>query len=234
MGRVVLVTGGSRGIGRATALAFRDAGDTVIVASRSGDSPDGLPAVAMDVTNTASVEAAFDAIEADHGPVEVLVANAGITRDTLLMRMSDEDIDEVVQTNLVGVIRCARRSLRGMLKAKRGRIILVSSVVWGIGSAGQVNYAAAKAGLIGVARSLAREVGSRSITVNVVAPGFVDTEMTEGLPEERKQEILAQVPLGRYAAANEVAGSIVFLASAEASYITGAILPVDGGLGMGH
>jgi 3-oxoacyl-[acyl-carrier protein] reductase len=188
----------------------------------------------MDVTNTASVEAAFDAIEADHGPVEVLVANAGITRDTLLMRMSDDDIDAVMQTNLVGVIRCARRSLRGMLKAKKGRIILVSSVVWGMGSAGQVNYAAAKAGLVGMARSLAREVGSRNITVNVVAPGFVDTEMTQGLPEERRQEILAQVPLGRYASANEVAGSIVFLASAEASYITGAIVPVDGGLGMGH
>jgi 3-oxoacyl-[acyl-carrier protein] reductase len=206
----------------------------VIVASRSGDSPDGLPAVSMDVTNTASVEAAFDFIEANHGPVEVLVANAGITRDTLLMRMSDDDIDAVLQTNLVGVIRCARRSLRGMLKAKKGRIVLVSSVVWGMGSAGQVNYAAAKAGLVGVARSLAREVGSRSITVNVVAPGFVDTEMTEGLPEDRKQEILAQVPLGRYATADEVAGSIVFLASAEASYITGAIVPVDGGLGMGH
>jgi 3-oxoacyl-[acyl-carrier protein] reductase len=188
----------------------------------------------MDVTSTASVDAAFDAIEADHGPVEVLVANAGITRDTLLMRMSDDDIDAVLQTNLVGVIRCARRSLRGMLKAKKGRIILVSSVVWGMGSAGQVNYAAAKAGLVGVARSLAREVGSRSITVNVVAPGFVDTEMTEGLPEERKQEILAQVPLARYATPDEIAGSIVFLASAEAAYITGAIVPVDGGLGMGH
>ena len=176
MGRVVLVTGGSRGIGRATALAFRDAGDTVNVASRSGDSPDGLPAVSMDVTNTASVEAAFDVIESEHGPVEVLVANAGITRDTLLMRMSDDDIDAVLQTNLVGVIRCARRSLRGMLKAKKGRIVLVSSVVWGMGSAGQVNYAAAKAGLVGVARSLAREVGSRSITVGSavtwrVAPG---------------------------------------------------------------
>ena len=234
MGRVVLVTGGSRGIGRATAAAFASAGDTVIVASRSGESPDGLPSVAMDVADTESVEAAFARIEAEHGPVEVLVANAGITRDTLLMRMSDEDVDAVMQTNLVGVIRCMRRSLRGMIKAKGGRIVLVGSVVWGIGSAGQVNYAAAKAGLVGAARSLAREVGSRGITVNVIAPGFVDTEMTEGLSEERRSEILAQIPLGRYASPTEIADAVVCIASPQAGYITGAVIPVDGGLGMGH
>lgn len=234
MSPVALVTGGNRGIGLATARALRDAGFTVVVGSRSGEAPDGLASVSLDVTSTDSVDAAFESIEALHGPVEVLVANAGVTRDGLIMRMSDEDITSVIDTNLVGAIRCARRAARGMLKLRRGRIILISSVVWALGSAGQVNYAASKAGLVGVARSLARELGSRAVTVNVVAPGFVDTDMTAELPDGRRQEILAAVPLGRYARPEEVAGVVAFLAGASAAYITGAVVPVDGGLGLGH
>jgi 3-oxoacyl-[acyl-carrier protein] reductase len=237
--RVVLVTGGNRGIGLAIAQAFHAAGDRVAITARSGQLPPELVgtdvlAVAADVTDTASVEAAFDRIEAELGPVEVVVANAGITRDTLLMRMSDEDIDAVLDTNLVGAIRVARRAAKGMLRLRRGRIVLVSSVVGLLGSAGQVNYAASKAGLVGVARSLARELGSRGVTANVVAPGFVDTDMTAELAEDRRAEILRSVPLGRYASPAEVAAVVTFLAGDGAGYITGAVIPVDGGLGMGH
>jgi 3-oxoacyl-[acyl-carrier protein] reductase len=188
----------------------------------------------MDVADPDSINSAFDSIEEQYGPITVVVANAGITRDNLLMRMSDEDIDVVLSTNLAGSIRIARRALRNMLKARSGRIILVSSVVGLMGSAGQVNYAASKAGLVGAARSLAREVGSRGITVNVVAPGFVDTDMTAELGEERKAEILSAVPLARYAQPEEIAGVVNFIASADAGYITGAVIPVDGGLGLGH
>jgi 3-oxoacyl-[acyl-carrier protein] reductase len=232
--RVVLVTGGNRGIGLAAARAFAAQGDRVAVTYRTGNPPEGLLGVRCDVTDTASVAAAFDEVEAALGPVEVLVANAGITRDALLLRMSDDDLDAVLQTNLVGAIRTARRAARGMLRMRRGRIVMISSVVWALGSAGQVNYAAAKAGLVGAARSMARELGSRGITVNVIAPGFVATDMTAELPEERRAQILAQVPLGRYATADEVAGVVRFVAGPEAGYLTGAVIPVDGGLGMGH
>ena len=231
---VALVTGGNRGIGLAIALRLRDAGYSVVVGSRSGTAPEGLSAVELDVSDPASILAAFERIEAEFGLIEVVVANAGITRDALLMRMSDDDIDAVLNTNLGGSIRLARRALRSMLKAKHGRIIFISSVVGLMGSAGQVNYAAAKAGLVGAARSLAREVGSRGVTVNVIAPGFVDTDMTAELGEERKAEILGAVPLGRYAQPAEIAGVVEFLAGAAAGYITGAVIPVDGGLGMGH
>jgi 3-oxoacyl-[acyl-carrier protein] reductase len=239
VGRVVLVTGGNRGIGLAIARSFLDNGDSVVVACRSGVAPDdlvelGAYAVACDVTDSASVDAAFDAAEALAGPVEVAVANAGVTRDGLLLRMSDPDIDEVIDTNLVGAIRVARRAAKGMLRMRRGRIVLMSSVVGLLGSAGQVNYAASKAGLVGLARSTARELGSRGITVNVVAPGFVDTEMTAVLTEDQKAAIIGQVPLARYASVEEVAGVVRFLASDAAAYITGAVIPVDGGLGMGH
>jgi len=227
-----LVTGGNRGIGLAAALRLREAGYTVVVGSRSGTAPEGLAAVTLDVASPDSITGAFDQIESEYGPVTVLVANAGITRDTLLMRMTDEDIDDVLQTNLAGSIRLARRAMKGMLRAKSGRVIFVSSVVWALGSAGQVNYAASKAGLVGAARSLAREVGSRGITVNVIAPGFVETDMTAELDEDRRSTILSGIPLGRYAQPAEIAEAVEFLASA--SYITGAVIPVDGGLGMGH
>lgn len=239
-GRVVLVTGGNRGIGHAISRSFLEAGDTVVVACRSGEAPPDLAelgalAVACDVTDSDSVNAAFDAAEAAAGgPVEVVVANAGVTRDTLLLRMSDDDIDAVIDTNLVGALRVARRAARSMLRLRRGRIVLISSVVGLLGSAGQANYAASKAGLVGLARSVARELGSRGITVNVVAPGFVDTEMTAVLSDEQRTAILAQVPLGRYASTAEVAGVVRFLASDDAAYVTGAVIPVDGGLGMGH
>jgi 3-oxoacyl-[acyl-carrier protein] reductase len=237
--RVVLVTGGNRGIGLAIAQAFAAAGDQVAITARDGKLPaelegTGAIAVQADVTDTASIDAAFARIEAELGPVEVLVANAGITRDTLLLRMSDDDISAVIDTNLVGSLRVARRAAKGMLRLKRGRIVFVSSVVGLLGSAGQANYAASKAGLVGLARSLARELGSRGITANVVAPGFVDTEMTAVLGEERKAEIVGAVPLGRYASPAEVAGVVTFLAGDAAGYITGAVIPVDGGLGMGH
>ena len=234
MARSVLVTGGNRGIGLAIARAFAETGDAVAVTSRSGQAPDGLFAVACDVTDTASVDAAFTAVDAEHGPVEVLVANAGITHDTLLLRMSEDDWTSVLDTNLTGAFRVAKRASKSMLRARRGRLIFVSSVVGLSGSAGQANYAASKSGLVGLARSLARELGSRSITANVVAPGFVDTDMTAALGDERRAEIVGQVPLGRYASPDEVAGVVRFLASEEAAYITGAVIPVDGGLGMGH
>ena len=239
MSRVVLVTGGNRGIGLAIAQAFLAEGDAVAITSRSGELPAELEGTAVlvvkaDVTDTASIDAAFEAIENQLGPVEVVVANAGVTRDTLLMRMSDDDIAEVINTNLIGAIRVARRATKGMLRLKRGRLVFVSSVVGLMGSAGQVNYAASKAGLVGTARSLARELGSRGITANVVAPGFVETAMTAVLTPERTAEILGAVPLARYASPAEVAGTVVFLASDAASYITGAVIPVDGGLGMGH
>lgn len=232
MSAVALVTGGNRGIGLATALRLREDGFTVVVGSRSGEAPEGLDAVRMDVSVPESIEAAYTEIEERFGPVAVLVANAGITRDTLLMRMSDDDIDTVLQTNLAGSIRLARRAMKGMIRAKSGRVIFVGSVVWALGSAGQVNYAAAKAGLVGAARSLAREVGSRGISVNVIAPGFVETDMTAELDESQRSAILGGIPLGRYAQPAEIADVVSFLASA--SYITGAVIPVDGGLGMGH
>jgi 3-oxoacyl-[acyl-carrier protein] reductase len=234
MSRIVLVTGGNRGIGLSVARTFAALGDTVVVTSRSGEPIDGLHVVKCDVSDTASVDAAFDYIEANFGPVEVAVANAGITRDGLIIRMSDDDINDVLNTNLVGAIRVARRATRAMMKARKGRLVFVASVVGLMGSAGQVNYAASKAGLVGAARSLARELGSRGITCNVIAPGFVDTDMTAELTEERKSEIVGNVPLGRYASPQEVADAVKFIASDEAAYITGAVIPVDGGLGMGH
>ena len=234
MGRSVLVTGGSRGIGLAIARAFAEAGDQVAITHRSGDAPDGLFGVRCDVTDTAAVEAAFDAVEAELGPVEVLVANAGMTKDTLLLRMSDDDFDSVIDTNLAGSFRVARRAAKGMLRLRRGRIVFVSSVVGLLGSAGQVNYAASKAGLVGMARSMARELGSRSITTNVVAPGFVESDMTADLSDDLRTRYLGQIPLGRFSTPDEVAGVVRWIASPEAGYLTGAVIPVDGGLGMGH
>jgi 3-oxoacyl-[acyl-carrier protein] reductase len=228
----VLVTGGNRGIGRAVAEAFLAAGDKVAVTTRSGGAPEGALDVRCDVTDPEQVEAAYAEIEAAHGPVEVLVANAGITKDTLILRMSEDDWASVVDTNLTGSYRLAKRAAKGMLRLRRGRIIFVSSVVGLLGSAGQANYAASKAGLVGLARSLARELGSRGITANVVAPGFVETDMTDVLTDEQKSAIKAQVPLGRYASVDEIAGAITWLA--DAGYVTGAVIPVDGGLGLGH
>ena len=239
MSRVVLVTGGNRGIGLAIAQAFVALGDQVAITARNGQLPAELEGtdvlvVQADVTDTASIDSAFDRIEAELGPVEVVIANAGVTRDGLIMRMSDDDVNAVIDTNLVGSLRVARRAAKGMVRLRRGRIVFVSSVVGLLGSAGQANYAASKAGLVGLARSLARELGSRGITANVVAPGFVDTEMTAVLGEDRKKEILGSVPLGRYASTDEIAGVVTFLAGDAAGYITGAVVPVDGGLGMGH
>ncbi|MSZ77362.1 MAG: SDR family oxidoreductase [Actinobacteria bacterium] len=228
------MTGGNRGIGRAIAEAFVAQGDRVAVTTRSGGAPDGTLDVRCDVTDPAAVDAAFAQIEAAHGPVEILVANAGITADTLVLRMSEEDWSSVIDTNLTGSFRLAKRASKGMLRLRRGRIIFISSVVGMLGSAGQVNYAASKAGLVGMARSLARELGSRSITANVVAPGFVETDMTAVLSDSQRDTIRAQVPLGRYAAADEVASAVTWLASDGAAYVTGAVIPVDGGLGMGH
>ena len=234
MGRSVLVTGGNRGIGLAIARRLAADGDSVTVTSRSGEPVEGLEVVRCDVRDAVSVDVAFGAVEAGPGPVEVLVANAGVTRDQLLALMSEDDFGAVLDTNLAGAYRVAKRAVRGMMKMRRGRLIFISSVVGLYGSGGQANYAASKAGLIGLARSLARELGSRGITSNVVAPGFVDSDMTAGLPEQRKAAIMAAVPLGRFGSADEVAAAVAFLAGQDAAYITGAVIPVDGGLGMGH
>lgn len=232
--KVALITGGNRGIGLAIANKFKDDGYQVVVTYRSGNSPVGFEGVIMDVTDSESVNCAIAIIEKKFGRIDVLVANAGITKDGLVMRMSDSDFDSVIDTNLNGAFRVARACTRGMLKQKSGRMIFIGSVVGMLGSAGQVNYAATKSGLIGMARSFARELGSRGITANVVAPGFVDTDMTAVLDETRKAEIVSTVPLGRFCSADEIAGVVAFLASPEAAYISGAVIPVDGGLGMGN
>ena len=233
--RTVLVTGGNRGIGLSIARSFAEAGDKVVVTHRSGDAPEGLDGVRCDVTDSASVDAAFsEAEEKLGGPVEVLVANAGITKDGLLMRMSDDDWDSVIDTNLAGAFRCARRASKGMIRLRRGRIILISSVVGLYGGPGQANYSASKAGLVGLARSITRELGGRGITANVVAPGFIETDMTAALPEETQRTYKAAIPAGRFASPEEVAAAVRFLAGPDAAYISGAVIPVDGGLGMGH
>ncbi|MFD2758841.1 3-oxoacyl-ACP reductase FabG [Gulosibacter faecalis] len=233
--RTVLVTGGNRGIGRAIAEEFLAAGHRVAVTSRSGEGgPEGALTVAADVTDAASVDAAFTQVEAEYGPVEVLVANAGVTKDTLLLRMSEDDFADVIDTNLTGAFRVIKRATKGLLRAKWGRVVLISSVVGLYGSPGQLNYAASKAGLVGIARSLTRELGSRGITANVVAPGFIETEMTAVLPEATQQQYLASIPAGRFGAVREVAQTVRWLAGDEAGYISGAVIPVDGGLGMGH
>ena len=234
MGRSVLVTGGNRGIGLAIARRLAADGDSVTITSRSGEPVEGLTVVPCDVRDAASVDAAFTAVEKEQGPVEVAVANAGITKDTLLALLSEDAFTDVLDTNLTGAYRVAKRAVRPMMKMRRGRMIFISSVVGLYGSAGQANYAASKAGLVGLARSLARELGSRGITANVIAPGFVDSDMTAVLPEARKSAILAAVPVGRLGAADEVAGAVAFLAGPDAAYISGAVIPVDGGLGMGH
>jgi len=233
-GRSVLVTGGNRGIGLAIARAFEANGDQVAITSRSGEGPEGLLTVKADVTDMASVDQAFEQVEEAHGPVEVLVNNAGVTNDQLLMRMSEEDFEQVINTNLTGSFRALKRATRGMIRLKRGRVIFISSVVGLYGSPGQVNYAASKAGLVGMARSLTRELGSRNITANVVAPGYIDTEMTQQLSEDLQKQYKQAIPAGRFAEPEEVADVVRWLASDEASYISGAVIPVDGGLGMGH
>jgi len=232
--KVALVTGGNRGIGLAIANKFKDDGYQVVVTHRSGNSPAGFEGIVMDVTDSESVNSGIASIEKKYGRIDVLVANAGITKDGLVMRMSDADFDSVIDTNLNGAFRVARACTRGMLKQKSGRMIFIGSVVGMLGSAGQVNYAATKSGLIGMARSFARELGSRGITANVVAPGFVDTDMTAVLDEARKAEIVSAVPLGRFCTADEIAGVVAFLASPAGAYISGAVIPVDGGLGMGN
>jgi NAD(P)-dependent dehydrogenase (short-subunit alcohol dehydrogenase family) len=234
LARTVLVTGGNRGIGLSIAQAFVKQGDRVAVTHRGSGAPEGMFGVQADVTDSAAVDAAFTAVEAELGPVEVLVANAGITDDTLLLRMSEEQFTRVIDTNLTGAFRCAKRASSKMLRAKWGRIIFISSVVGLYGGAGQVNYAASKAALVGMARSITRELGTRNITANVVAPGFIDTEMTEVLPEARKAEILKAIPAGRLAHPDEVAAAVTWLASDSSAYVSGAVIPVDGGLGMGH
>ena len=234
MSRSTLVTGGNRGIGLAIARRLAAGGDAVTVTSRSGEQVAGLATVACDVRDPASVDDAFAKAEAEQGPVEVVVANAGITQDQLLALMGEDEFTSVLDTNLTGAYRVARRAVRPMMRMRRGRLIFISSVVGLLGSAGQANYAASKSGLVGLARSLARELSSRNITCNVVAPGFVDTDMTAALSEEQRAAILKQVPLGRIASVDEVAGVVSFLASDAAGYITGAVIPVDGGLGMGH
>ncbi|KUP98652.1 3-oxoacyl-[acyl-carrier-protein] reductase [Thermobifida cellulosilytica] len=234
MSRSVLVTGGSRGIGLTIARELKEAGDDVSVTYRTGQPPEGLFGVPCDITDSAQVDAAFKQVEEEQGAVEVLVANAGITRDQLLALMSEDDFNAVLDTNLTGAFRVAKRAVRSMMRKRTGRIIFISSVVGLYGGPGQANYAASKAGLVGLARSLARELGSRNITVNVVAPGFIETDMTAALSEERREEIKKGIPLGRYGSTAEVAKTVRFLASEDAAYITGAVIPVDGGLGMGH
>ncbi|WP_431806162.1 beta-ketoacyl-ACP reductase [Microbacterium paraoxydans] len=232
--RVVLVTGGNRGIGRAIAERFVKDGYRVAVTARSGEGPEGTLTVRADVTDAAALDAAFTEVEQQLGPVEIVVANAGITKDTLLLRMSEDDFDSVVATNLGGTFRVVKRASKGMLRARFGRIILISSVVGLFGSAGQVNYAASKSALVGFARSITRELGARGITANVVAPGFIETDMTAELPEETQKQYQASIPAGRFATPDEVAGVVTWLASDDAAYISGAVIPVDGGLGMGH
>lgn len=232
--RTVIVTGGNRGIGRAIAEEFVAAGHRVAVTARSGEGPEGTLTVRADVTDAASIDAAFTEVEQKLGPIEVVVANAGITRDKLLMRMDEDDFTSVIDTNLTGAFRVVKRASKGMMKARFGRIILVSSVVGMYGSAGQVNYSASKSGLIGIARSITRELGGRGITANVVAPGFIETDMTAELPEATQADYLKAIPAGRFAHVSEVAKAITWLASDDAAYISGAVIPVDGGLGMGH
>ena len=232
--RVVLVTGGNRGIGRAIAERFVREGYRVAVTARSGGGPEGTLTVRADVTDAAALDAAFTEVEQQLGPVEIVVANAGITKDTLLMRMSEDDFDSVIATNLGGTFRVVKRASKGMLRARFGRVILISSVVGLYGSAGQTNYAASKSALVGFARSLTRELGGRGITANVVAPGFIETDMTAELPEETQKQYKANIPAGRFATPDEVAGVVTWLASDDAGYISGAVIPVDGGLGMGH
>ena len=232
--RTVLITGGNRGIGFALAQRFIADGHRVAVTARSGEGPTGSLTVTADVTDGASLDAAVATVEAKLGPIEVLVANAGITKDTLLLRMSDEDFEEVINTNLVGVFRVVKRCIKSMMKAKYGRVVLISSVVGLYGSPGQVNYAASKAALVGFARSMTRELGSRGITTNVVAPGFINTDMTKALPQAQQEQYLATIPAGRFAQPEEVASAVAWLASDESGYISGAVIPVDGGLGMGH
>lgn len=233
-GRSVLITGGNRGIGRSIAEHFIADGDKVAVTTRTGEAPEGALGVAADVTDAASVDAAFTQVEEAHGPVEVLVANAGITRDTLLLRMSEDDFTDVLDTNLTGAFRVLKRASKGMLKLRRGRVVLISSVVGLYGSPGQINYSASKSGLIGMARSLTRELGGRGITANVVAPGFVRSDMTDALDEATQKKYLESIPAGRFAETDDVARAVRWVASEEAAYISGAVIPVDGGLGMGH
>lgn len=234
MARTVLVTGGGRGIGQAVTEAFLARGDRVAVTHRGSGAPAGALGVTCDVTDPAAVDAAFGTVEAELGAVEVLVANAGITDDTLLMRMSEEQFTRVLDTNLTGAWRCARRAAARMVRARWGRMIFISSVVALYGGPGQVNYAASKAGLVGVARSITRELGGRNVTANVVAPGFIATDMTAALPEQRQADYRAAIPAGRFGAPAEVAGVVTWLAAEETGYVTGAVIPVDGGLGMGH
>ncbi|MBG0716803.1 beta-ketoacyl-ACP reductase [Microbacterium sp. 2C] len=233
-GRVVLVTGGNRGIGRAIAERFVAEGYRTAVTARSGEGPEGTLTVRADVTDAASLDAAFTEVEREWGSVEIVVANAGITKDTLLLRMTEDDFDSVVATNLGGTFRVVKRASKGMLRARWGRVILISSVVGLYGSAGQINYSSSKAALVGFARSLTRELGGRGITANVVAPGFIETDMTAELPEETQAEYKRSIPAGRFATPDEVAGVVAWLASDDAAYVSGAVIPVDGGLGMGH
>ncbi|MFE0774326.1 3-oxoacyl-ACP reductase FabG [Streptomyces sp. NPDC058861] len=234
MSRSVLITGGNRGIGLAIARHLAEAGDRVAITYRSGEPPEGLLAVRCDITDTAQVDAAFEEVEEQHGPVEVLVANAGITKDQLLVRMSEDDFASVVDTNLTGAFRVTKRAQRGMLRARKGRVVFIASAVALRGESGQANYAASKAGLIGFSRSMARELGSRGITFNVVAPGLTETSMSEALSEGHLESLKSQIPLGRLARPEEIAATVAFLASENAAYITGAVVPVDGGAGMGH
>ena len=232
--RVVLITGGNRGIGYAIAQEFIEQGDKVAVTVRSGTGPEGALSIKADVTDASSLDEAIAKVEQDLGPIEVLVANAGITKDTLLLRMSDEDFEEVVNVNLNGVFRVVKRATKSMIKHKFGRVILIGSVVGLLGSPGQVNYSSTKAALVGMARSITREIGGRGITANVVAPGFIDTDMTAQLEEGQQKQYLDRIPAGRFATPSEVAKAVCWLASDDAAYISGAVIPVDGGLGMGH